>query len=230
MSNAAGWWSCRRCCPKLDCSCRVVLISAQHPIVYWSGSGKLMMVLTWQVQSCLDSMRHNRLLARLTSPVHTHIPSRFSRSCWLLRSLTVPTPDFWSCSEERLLPLREEVLIDTTELCRHNLIYIHCIDLHWLIMAQEEVLRVLLRITGRKQSAYTLRQWYQQRKYIWQLFEKQTPFCSIFLLILFLFFLNCPQKIPITSAWPHTDTIILITTQNKCEITSIHQRHLRINK
>lgn len=37
----------------------------------------------------------------------------------------------------------EELLIDTTELCRHNLIYIHCIDLHWLIMVQEEVHRVL---------------------------------------------------------------------------------------
>lgn len=89
-------------------------------------------------------------------------------------------PDFWSCSEENLLPLSEEVQIETTELCRHNLIYIQRIDLPWLIMAQEEVLRVLLHITGGKQSAYTWCQWYHQTKCksiicVWQFVVK--PFC-----------------------------------------------------
>lgn len=106
MRDAAGWWSCSRCWPRLDCSCRVVLISVQHPIVYWSGSEKLMMVLTWQVQSCLDDTRQNRLLVRLTSPGYTQTASRFSESRLLLGSLTGPTPVFRSCSEESLQLLR----------------------------------------------------------------------------------------------------------------------------
>lgn len=41
-----------------------------------------------------DSMGQNMLLVRLTSPRCSHIPSRFSRSCSVLRSLTVQTPRF----------------------------------------------------------------------------------------------------------------------------------------
>lgn len=63
-------------------------------------------------------------------------------------------PDFWSCSEESLLPLREDVQMETAQLWRHNLIYIQCIGLPWLIMAHEGVLRVPLHITGRKKIAY----------------------------------------------------------------------------
>lgn len=39
-------------------------------------------------------MGQNMLLVRLTSPRCSHIPSRFSRSCSVLRSLTVQTPRF----------------------------------------------------------------------------------------------------------------------------------------
>lgn len=52
---------------------RVPLIFAQRPIAYRSGRQKLMMVLTWQLQSRLDSMEQNRLLVSLMSPhVHAH--------------------------------------------------------------------------------------------------------------------------------------------------------------
>lgn len=197
MRDAADWWSCRRCWPKLDCACRGVLISAQHPIVYWLGSEKLM-VLTWQVQSHLDSMGQNRLLVWLTSPVCTRTEQITQE---LLGSLTAPTPDFSSCSEECLLLLREEVLIETTELGRHNLIYIHCADLPWLIMEQEEELRAF--------AAYQ-----QSKKQITHL--HMTVECETDT----LFFLNCPQKnANHMSAWPHIHAISVLITHNKCKIT-----------
>ena len=147
-------------------------------------------------------------------------------------------PDFWFCSEESLLPLWEEVQIETTELCRHNLIYIQRIDLPWLIMAQEAVLRVPLHITGGKQSAYTLCQWYHQTKSksiicMWQLVVKQTPFClhtdfHYFNLFFFInpFFKKHPQKMPIRSqpGLIFTQCISLITMQTKCEITSFSSK------
>lgn len=72
-----------------------VLISVQHPIVYRSGSEKLVMVgVVMFRSSCPDSMEQNRLLVRLTSPLYTHIPRRFSRRCFPLRSLTVQAPRF----------------------------------------------------------------------------------------------------------------------------------------
>lgn len=98
--DAVGWRSCRRCLLMFVYSCRVVPVSAQHPTAYWSGSIKLVMVgvvLSWHDKfrrSCPDSVEQNRLLVRLTSPVHTRMPSRFSRSCSPLRSLTVQTPRF----------------------------------------------------------------------------------------------------------------------------------------
>lgn len=140
--------ACSRCWLKPICSCIVVLISAQHPIVYWSGSETLAMASVGMTSS---------EAAVLTAWGKTG-------SWWGLQALCTHTyqadlggaarcsghwqfrlPDFWSCSEESL----------TTQLCRHSLIYIQCIDLPWLIMVQEEVLRVLLHITGRRKSAYS---------------------------------------------------------------------------
>lgn len=141
-------------------------------------------MLSWHDKfrsSCPDSMEQNRLLVGLTSPLYTHTYG--ADSAGAARGSghqKFRLPDFWSCSEESLLLLREEVQIETTEFCRHNLIYIQYIDLAWLIMVQEEVLRVL-HISGGKQSAHTLCRWYQQTKsksviYIWRLVVRQTPF------------------------------------------------------
>lgn len=75
-------------------------------------------------------MWQNRLLVRLTS-VHTHTHTEQIQQELLAAQVTDSSdfPDSWSCSEERLPPLREGVQTDTTELCRHDLIYIQRIDL-----------------------------------------------------------------------------------------------------
>lgn len=80
--------------------------------------------------SCPGSMGQNRLLVKAYAASDSTGAAGFSGYCQFR------LPDFWSWNEERLLLLlllREEALMETTEVCRQNLIHIQFIDLPWLI-------------------------------------------------------------------------------------------------
>ncbi len=91
-------WSSRRCWTKLVGSHRAMLVSAQHPKVYWSGREKA------RDGGCCHDMTSSEAAVLtawsktdswwVTSPLYTHIRSRFSRSFSLLRSPKVQTPRF----------------------------------------------------------------------------------------------------------------------------------------
>lgn len=232
MRDASGWRSCARCWPRLAEWCSYLCniqswIDQEVKSSRWCWHAKFRAVLTaqsktdswWGLQALRTHTNRADLAGAACCSGHWQVWLQFSGpaargvSCW------------W-----------EELLIDTTELRRHNLIYIHCIDLHWLILVQEEVNRVLLRITGIKQSSCALCPWWRPGEsesiiYIWQLIVKQIRFCYIFILVLFFSVLNhLRMKTNHMSAVHHTHAIFSTTTQNKCGIISIHERHLRITK
>lgn len=195
-----------------------------------------MMVLTCQVQSCLDGTKQNRLLVRLTSPAYTHKPSRFGGSRLLLRSLTGLTLVFWSCSEGSQLLVRGAA------------------DRHYRAPQAQSYLYSLYRFTlthlgagGSKQSV-AADHWDKtillcfvsvmatrgKRKHHLHMTvdcKTDTLLLHFHISPIFFSFLNhLRMKTNHMSAVHHTHAIFSTTTQNKYGIISIHQRHLRITK
>lgn len=90
-----GWEACSTCWLKLGCSCRVVLISAQHPIVYWSEGEKFVIVgvlMTNSKPAALTAWGKTGSWWGLQPPCTYLATEQIQQE--LLRSLSVQTPRF----------------------------------------------------------------------------------------------------------------------------------------